>query len=453
MAITKIFDIASRSLAVYRRALDITSHNIANTNNPNFTRQRIVFASDFTDMNAGFVWGNGVKIADVLRYRDNFVETQTRIINSKYNDNKRQSELISNIESLFSEPSELGLGNLIGKFFASFSELAASPTSNPLRTSVLNAATSLASKVNNLNISLNGIKENIKTEFDEKLKNINKLLVQINQINKDIQSSQVKNVSINDLLDHRDKLLNELSKLANINIVTNSDNTVNVSLGGSFAVDAYHVTEFESYIDENKRIQMRIKGGTHPVILTDGEMNAISNVYNSKIPSYLQKLDRIVNTIVIEVNRIHSTGYSRTTPPQTGLNFFEEYKDGVLRINQLLVRNPNLISISSDGTQANGDKAIEISEIINQRIIDNSTIMEYYTSLINEIGNDGLLNKNLTEANQLVLEQLELQKQINSGVSLDEEMTNVLQFQRSYEASAKLIKVSDELLKTILELV
>lgn len=452
MAISKVFDIATRSLAVYRKAMDITSHNIANTNNPNFTRQRIVFSSDFTNVSAGIVWGNGVKIGDVVRYKDHFVENQTRVFNSKYNDNRRQSELISNIEKLFAEPTELGLGNMISKFFNSFSELAASPTSNPLRTAVLNAATNMATKINSLNNSLNDVKRNIKSEFEEKVKYVNNLLAQINQVNKDLKINQSKKMSVNDLLDHRDSLLKELSKLVNINITTASDNTISVSVGGSFAVDTYHLTEFEM-VEENGYLSMKMKGGTNPVILTDGEMNALSNVFTSKVTSYQQKLDRIVNTIVTEVNKIHTTGFSRTNPPQTNINFFEPYKDGVLRINELLLKNPNYISISSDGTLGNGDLALRISEIVDQKLIDNSTIMEYYSTLINEIGNDGLLNKNLTEANQLVLDQLEQQREITSGVSLDEEMTNVLQFQRSYEASAKLIKVSDELLKTILELV
>lgn len=452
MGISKVFDIATRSLAVYRKAMDITSHNIANTNNPNFTRQKIVFTSDFTDVSAGIVWGNGVKIGDVVRYKDNFVDNQTRIMNSKYNDSRRQSELISNVEKLFAEPTELGLGNMISKFFNSFSELASSPTSNPLRTGVLNAATNMVTKVNSLNHSLNDIKRNIKSEFDEKVKSVNNILKQINQVNKDLKINQAKNMSTNDLLDHRDTLLKDLSKLVNIHITTASDNTISVSVGGSFAVDAYHTTEFEM-VEENGYLSMRIKGGTNPVILTDGELNALLSVYTSKIPSYQQKIDRIVNTIVAEVNKIHNTGFSKTSPPQTNINFFEPYKDGVLRINELLLKNPNLISISSDGTLGNGDLALNISEIVDKKLIDNSTIMEYYTTLINELGNDGLLNKNLAEASQLVLDQLEQQREMASGVSLDEEMTNVLQFQRSYEASAKLIKVSDELLKTILELV
>lgn len=452
MAITKVFDIANRSLAVYRKALDVTSHNIANTGNPNFSRRKVILATDFSNLSSGLVWGNGVKIGEVLRFRDNFIEQQTRIMNSKFNDNRRQSELINNIEKIFAEPSELGLGNMISKFFNSFSELAASPTSNPLRTSVVNAATNLASKVNNLTKSLNDIRESIRLEFSDKVREVNKLLKEINQVNKDIRANQVNKVSTNDLLDYRDKLLNDLSKLANIHITTAEDDTVSVSIGGSFAVDAVHVTEFEMNTD-NGVLSLRVKGGTLPVILTDGEMNALTTVHNQKITSYRNKLDNIVNTIVTEVNRIHSQGYTRTTPPQTGINFFEGYADGVLRINQLIVRNPNLIAISSDGSAGNGDLANRISEIMDMKLIDNSTIMEYYTTLVNEIGNDGLLNKNLAEANQLVLNQLEIQKEVSSGVSLDEEMTNVIRYQRSYEASAKLIKVSDEMLRTILELV
>lgn len=452
MAISKVFDIAKRSLMVYRKALDVTSHNIANTNNPNFSRQKVIFTSDTSNLTSGLVWGNGVKISDVRRFRDNFIETQSRIVNSRYYDNKKQSDIISGVEKILSEPSEIGLGNLIGKFFNSFSELAASPTSNPLRSNVLNAATNLAAKVNMLNNSFNNIKESLKSEFDEKIKTINKLLLQINQLNRDIKSNQIKNITINDLLDNRDNLLLELSKLVNINVNLASDNSISVSIGGTFAVDLYHHSEFEM-IEENGQLGLRIKGSANTAILTDGELNAISNIYSTKLVSYKQKLDTVVNKIVEEVNKIHSVSYTKTTPPQTGLKFFEDYNGNTLNINSLILKNPNLLAISSDGSLGNGDNANKISELLDKKLIDNSTIMEYYLSFVNDVGNDVLINKNLAEANLLVIDQLQQQKQTYSGVSLDEEMTNILQFQRSYEASARLIKVADELLKTILELV
>lgn len=101
MALTKIFDISSRSLAVYRRALEVTSHNIVNSANPNYSRQRIVFETETSNLTAGLVWGNGVKISDVMRVRDRLVDAHIIGTNQKFSDSSRQSQLVSDVEKSF----------------------------------------------------------------------------------------------------------------------------------------------------------------------------------------------------------------------------------------------------------------------------------------------------------------------------------------------------------------
>ena len=101
MALTKIFDISSRSLAVYRRALEVTSHNIVNSANPNYSRQRIMLETETSNLTAGIVWGNGVKIDSVQRMRDKLVDAHILNTNQKFYDSKRKSELVSQIENVF----------------------------------------------------------------------------------------------------------------------------------------------------------------------------------------------------------------------------------------------------------------------------------------------------------------------------------------------------------------
>jgi len=450
--ITKIFDISSRSLSVYRRALEVTSHNIANANNPAFSRQRVIFETDISDLNAGKVWGNGVRISDVQRVRDSLIETHIREANSKFYNNSRQSQLINNIESYFSEPGDLGLSNLFAGFFNSFDELATSPNSTPLRMNVLNAANNLSAKVNTINQSFARLKQDIKDEFQNQVQAINTLLKQIHQINKEQFNNSYKGLAVNDLLDKRDDLIQQLSQIVNITVTIDQNNNANVSIGGALAVDGLHAAEFET-VESNGSLSIKLKNGGIPVILNGGNLNALSEVYSDKIPSYQKNLDQIVTAFVDAVNQVHKQGFSITNPSQTNLNFFDSYENGVLKVNQNILNNPALISVSADGDNGNGDIALQIAGLREAQLVNGSTIVDAYSALINGIGNDASLQTNYAQANNMVLSQLEDQRESLSGVSIDEEMTNVLKFQRSYEASAKLITVADEMIKTILEMV
>lgn len=452
MALTKIFDISNRTLAAYRRALEVTSHNIANAANPYFSRQRVIFESDISDLNGGFVWGNGVKIRDVQRVRDFLTDMQLRAANPKLYDSSKQSTLIGQVETIFSEPSDLGLSNLISQFFSSFQELSVTPNSSALRTAVVNAATNLGSKVNSINSSLATTKTDIRNEFKADVDAINSILQELQTVNAQQFDFNYKGAPINDLLDKRDQLIEELSSLVNVTVTIDSNNNAVVSIGGAFAVDRLYAAKFEM-VETNGKLSMQLEGSNAPVVLSGGELNALSDVYSNKIPEYQQRLDEIINQLVSSVNDIHSTGYTITNPQQTGVNFFEGYENGVLTINPDIVSDPNNIAISSDGTEGNGDLAITLAELNDAELLNGSTLIDSYSSLISDIGNTKSLADNFSEANQLVVDQLQSQKLSVSGVSVDEEMTNVLKFQRTYEAAAKLISVADELLQTLIDMV
>jgi len=452
MALTKIFDISSRSLAVYRRALEVTSHNIVNSANENYSRQRIMLETETSNLTAGIVWGNGVKIADVQRMRDKLVDAHIISTNQKFSDSSRQGDLIRQVEDLFSEPSDLGISNLMTTFFNSFNELAVSPNSLPLRTNILNAANNLSAKVTSINHSITSLKGDIKQEFQQKVNEVNSLLKQIHQINYEQFSNAYNGVPVNDLLDQRDALVDQLSKLVNITVVYDNTNSAVISIGGALAVDRMHSADFIAE-ENNGKLNLRVKDGSYPIVLTGGELNALSNVYSKKIPAYQEKLDSVINKLVEAVNAEHIQGYTISDPQETGLNFFEGYVNGELILNSEIVNDPNKIAISLDGTEGNGEIALRIAQLTDAKLLNGNTLQESYSALINDIGNDGMLQNNYTDANQIVLDELDQLKASQSGVSVDEEMTNVLKFQRTYEASAKLITIADDMLRTILEMV
>jgi flagellar hook-associated protein 1 FlgK len=194
-------------------------------------------------------------------------------------------------------------------------------------------------------------------------------------------------------------------------------------------------------------------GNSAPVNLTGGEINAVTDVYNTYIPNYQTSLDNYVNRLMTSVNTLHSTGYSITNSTQSGANFFDSYTNGTLNINKDLVSDPNKIAVSSDGTSGNGDIATNIAAIANQKDTSGNTLTDNYSALISKIGSDTQYATNQADSYNTLLTSLNNQKSSYSGVSLDEEMTNVIQYQRSYEACAKVISTANAMLQTLIGMI
>ncbi len=452
MAISSIFDLARRSLAVYQYAMDATSHNIANSSNPDYSRQQVIFSTERPLNLNNFTLGMGVKIDQLLRVRDDMTDRQIRTNNQNLSFNSKQSEILGQVETLFSEPSDLGLSSLTTDFFNSWNELAVTPNSQALRQEVVRSAQRLADKVGSINDGLKSTKSDLLNEAKGKVDEINASLKQIQAINQQIYESQAAGYGVNDLLDQRDKLLGTLSQDVNINVTYDSDNMANVSIGGVFAADRVSATEFKLGTNNDKLTLVTIDGNNSSK-LTGGELYGITNNYSTNIPKYQDNIDSLVNALVSRVNAVHQQGYTITDPPVTNVNFFEGYENGVLKINNDILQDTSNIAVSADGTEGNGDIAVAIAGISEQQIFNGMTISDGYSTLVSQIGTDKLSADQSLEANQMIDQQLQQRKAQISGVSIDEEMTNVIQYQKSYEASAKLITISNNMLDTLLNLV
>jgi len=452
MGISRVFDISQRSLATYQQALDITSHNIANASNPDYSRQKAVLSPEKSEYNGSLVFGTGVKLDLIQRQRDGLIDSQIRANNQKYSDNSKRSDILGQVEQLFGEPSDLGLSNTMDKFFNSWSEASVNPNSSSLRFNLLRASQNLSSKVNDVFQGVTDIKASLMSEAQTTVSAINDYLKEIQSLNSQIFEINIKNQQPNDLVDQRDAVIDKLSKLVNINVSTDSSNSAIISIGGVFAVDKTNAKEFQ-LSETNGKLTVASGADGFALNLTGGELYAVTDLYSKGLPSYTDKIDSIMNALTDAVNQAHVKGFSNTEPKQTGVNFFESYKEGVLKINQDILLDPNKIALSKDGTGGNGDIATTIADLRSSKLLNGTTLADAYGSLISEIGSQKQSSDQMVQSNQLILQQLDQQKSSISGVSIDEEMTNVIKFQRSYEASAKMIKVADEMLQTILNMV
>ncbi|MFA8341703.1 MAG: flagellar hook-associated protein FlgK [Rhodothermaceae bacterium] len=453
MSINKLLNISSNSLSVYQKALTVTSHNIANVNNENYSRQRALIIPEATDNLNGLIIGSGVTIEDISRVKNSLLEKQIINYNKQFGYTDQQEETLGAIEGLYSEPKDQGISTLLNKFFDSWDKLANDPSSQPYRDEVVNSANQLSTKMENIYEGTRRIQQDARQDAVQTVEQVNLHLQNIHSLNEQIYNQVALGSSPNDLLDERDKAILELSKLVNVNVTYGENQVASISIGNSFGADRKFHNEYE-VVEDNGKIIMRAKNDTsNQITVHEGKLAALIDLHNTEIPNQLQALDDFGNALVNQINSVHSTGYYSHDTPLTGENFSEIDGQGVLKINENILNDTKYIAVSKDGTKGNNELARAMAELKTYKDASGNTFEENYSKMISDIANKKKHNEQKSKSFELVIQQMNVQKAEYSGVSIDEEMVDVLKFQRSFDASAKLISIADELLQTLINLV
>lgn len=463
MGIGRLFDISVRAMSTYQRAIDVASQNISNAGNADYTRQKVVIATERTQ--AGI--GTGVKVQDVLRIRNDLLDSQIRKYQSSYSDANKRSELLSQIESVIAEPSDSGLATYFDEFFNSWDQLTTNPNSTQLRTQIIEKASRLSERMDEIFDGIDSTQSLLMQEAASKTNELNSYLKEIYELNKKIYESEAAGIKASELKDDRDALIDKVSELANVTVQINEKGAATVNIGGILSADQNVYAEFEMKLVDGK---MQLVAKDNPdarAVLNGGEIFAITDLYSNKIPQYKSDLEKIANTFAGKVNDLHVTGYTLSSSGSTtGIPFFGEldgsgnvinaFTNGKLNINSAILGDPSKIAASDAvNNDGNGNIANKIALLQDTKFseLSGQTILESYTSFLNNFGMEKTISDNKIESSGLVLQQLDTQKSSYSGVSIDEEMTNIIKYQKAYEAAAKLIQVVDEMLQTLMEVI
>lgn len=464
MGIGRLLDISVRSMAAYQRAMDVTSQNISNAGNPEYTRQKTIFATEETQAGIGM----GVKIQDILRIKNNLLDNQIRKYQSSLSDAEKRSELLQQIESVIAEPSDIGLSSYMTEFFNSWSQLATNPNSTQLRTQVIQKAQRLSERFAEIFEGFSSVQSVLQKEAVAKTNQLNEYLKEISEMNHRIYESEARGIKASELKDKRDTLIDKVSELANISVSYNEFGAAIINVGGVQGADQNGYTEFEvSFV--NNKMRITSKNDKNAIaLLNSGELFTASDLYSNRIPEYRNSLENVANAFIYKVNEFHMQGFTlvQNGSSSTGIPFFgnldingnviNAFVNGQLKINENILNNPKNIAVSSSANNdGNGSIANLIASLSDLKLgeLGDQSILESYTGFLNNFGVDKVVSDNKIESNSLVIQQLKNQKSSYSGVSIDEEMTNVIKFQRSYEAAAKLIKVVNDMMETIIQLV
>ncbi len=475
---------AKQALFAQQSALYTTGHNIANANTEGYTRQRVNFEAESAFPSAGRnrpgipgQIGTGVKAGSIQRVRDEFLDGQFRGENSLAGYWEKRAEVMGRMESLMNELNDTGLSASMDALWGSLQDLAVNPTNAGARSVVVQRGIAVADTFNYFNHSLTKIRADLKQELDVTIKSVNEVILpQIDDLNKSIKNLEINGYLPNDLYDERDRLIDQLSKLVDIDVDYSksashtSDMTqglVTVKMNGNVLVDgetgemntmSIHLDKNDSglnYVDSLQIGDQKIpltknsqgEGTIQSLIKAYGYQDGEEQIKGDYI-EMLGTLENIAEVFFDEFNKVNNEEYA----------FFEiDDESGEITVNQAIIDDPNLIAVGEDGTLSDGSNALRLADVFDMELTFGSgdqertaSVKDYYASVI------GSMAVQVEEANRMntntnvLLTQLDGQRQSVTSVSLDEEMTDMIKFQHAYNAAARSMTATDELLDRII---
>ncbi|MBI1755747.1 MAG: flagellar hook-associated protein FlgK [Fimbriimonas ginsengisoli] len=440
-------DIASQALRAFQRALDVTGHNISNVNTPGYSRQ----VTDFTEITPTTFFGTkvlalgqGVGIDAVNRIRDAFLDARMIAAQGDLGKSTTLSDGLKQVESAMNDTTGNGIGDALDQFFNAWSALASNPNDPATRVQVQQAGSLLAGKVRSAYQDLSTLKAQQQASVTGTLDQIDQLTATIADLNNQIRNKPTFGDVPNDLLDKRDQAIRELSGLVDIHTYDQSDGSVTITMNQLTLVDRGGARLIPRTFDTATG-QLSDANGTYDV--RGGKLAGVMQAVNT-ISGYQSQLDLLANTLRTQVNSVHATG---TNPlGTTGINFFNDAnpQTGAIDfdLDPAIKADAQAISSGASGNPGDGGLALSLSRLRDQTLagLGGQTVSGYYTGLVSQIGRDASSSQTTGSTQTAVVQQIDSQIQSASGVSLDDEMANMLRFQRSYQAAAKVLSVFDQ---------
>lgn len=498
-------EVAKQALFVQQSALHTTSHNIANANTKGYTRQRVNFESASAypagsrnrPQIPGQI-GTGVKAGSVDRIRVDYLDVQYRTENSQNGYWQELARTLGRVESLMNEPSDTGLAATLNDFWSALQDLSVNPDNSGARSVVVQRGAALADTFNYLSETINGFRNDVKQQIDQTALQVNNIIEQIHDINGQISRLEPHGYTTNDLYDKRDLLIDELSGifhikvtkapsadsapasadgLVTIELLTADGSTTGIKLveadGESLSFNRLEVEYGDQSQEKIKRFKFLNDEGNEESsidideieLLGNGSMKALYELYNDIFPDKLEELDQMAYLFATEFNKLHREG--KTLNGDDGEDFFGGFDTtdatGAAASIEVVIDDPGKIAAAyvekeQEFTVGNSSNIQRIIDMFDKPLLvdpDDGAegippVMEYYQSIIGELAVQTQQANQMADSTGVLRAQVDFQRQSVSAVSLDEEMTNLIQFQHAYNAAARNITAIDEMLDRII---
>jgi flagellar hook-associated protein 1 len=453
------------SLSTNQKAIEVTGNNIANVNNEDYSRQTPELSPTPTLNYKGLFVGTGVKISDITRNQDVFVNNQLQEKFADFGEANAKSSPLSELERVFSI-SEEGLATEIDKFFDSWQELSANPGGITERQMVIQQGALLSDAFKDATESLDSVQQNIDNSLVSKVAAINLNLEELAELNSRISTLETAGVSPNSFLDQRDAIVRELTEALGVQVYEDGGGMVSVQLPGgvplvqgteTLSLTGQVVGGLTQFSIQNNNVSIDIS-----VDDVGGEFKGMLEVRDTLIPDLNYSLDELAYNIVTSVNTQHQAGVG--LDGVSGRSFFADLDPdpaigipGACRNMSMALTSAMEVAAGTDtgdgAMSGDNSNALLVSSLATQKVINGtSSFTDFYGTLTGQVGLEGAQNSlKLSNADDTII-QLKNMRDGVQGVSLEEEMISLMQYQKGFEASAKFLTAVDEMMGTILSI-
>lgn len=447
-----LLEISKSGLKAAERSLSVTAHNIVNADTEGYSRQRI--DKHALDMRlTGFRTGLGVHVSGTTRLRDELTDVQMHGKRHSLGFMSQQSRVFEQLEASLASESGGDLDARLNKLFNMFSELSSDPQDNSVRNNLVVEARQLTEKFHELSRNVTRTSELTRDSGLGSIAEVNEILRDLASLNDSISRAQATGHPDHQSLDTQVKKLADLANLVDFDLMKTDTGSLELRIGGVQVLSDNKATTLMADIDDIARtFSLRMDSGKL-IRPTGGKLAADMQSYVKDIPDLLQRLDHLADTIVTEFNAIHEQGYG--LQDQTQRVFFdpEGRTAATIKLNPDIEYNHrNVAASAAPGEAGNGEMSRRISDLRNEKLLDGRKLVEFTVEIIAMPGTKVAALQSAIQTRDTELRMLEVQQQRTSGVSIDEEMSMLIQYQNAYQGAARVMAAGQNMYDTLLSL-
>lgn len=481
-----ILSIARTAISAHQAAVQVVSHNIANAETEGYSRQRAELVPSLPQRLAYGSLGTGVDIQNIVRVRETLLDANYRREAASAEGYSLRSDILSEIEGIFGEPSDQALAGALDAFWSSWSDLSNNPGSPSAQAVVRQRGIEVANTLNRFATRLSDVEATTRARLSTSVDEVNRLGAQLADLNKQITIAEVGGKQAPDLRDARDRIGDQLAKLTGGRLMPQQNGTLSFVIGGSAIVDGSSARAIE--IRTGPPMGVGIVGASDALGQVEGTLGAIATLLNSDIPDVRSKLDTLARGLVNGVNFLHTSGWTAagdalgganwdalTPPTGSRVDFFNPAgtSAATIAISSQVAANASVIA-SGSTQNAPGDNSLALAMAslrdstgvgALQAAMGNvafaaqvglpasTTFGDSFRNTVTNVGMQVRSAESSASVYETLATQAETRRSSVNGVSIDEELTLLMRHQQAFQAASRLVRTADELAQTLIEMV
>lgn len=454
-----LMGVVRSALSAEQTAIDVTANNVANQNTVGYTRQVVSFRATDTVALNGFEGKGGWVTASTASQRDRVLEQRLQQSTASASASAARLTALQNVQAQFgmtasdSNASGTALGSAVDSFFASLQSLTANPTDSATRTAVMTAASTLASAFNQ---AATGIANEVSTlnagiatdaqQIDGLTSTIAKLNNQIGELSPDKDAGTLE--------DQRQAAIQQLSNIVGVNQITTDHNGVTLTL----STGAVLVSGSNSFAVNTTNVNgaMQLTAGEPPsvqTVLDGGSIGGMTEARDQDLPGMLTQLDQLANAIGTAVNAQNQAGLTTSGAAGGAIFNLPPGVAGSAANIAVAITSGAGVATAGSGEGVNGTlNAAALAAVGSASIANGQTAADFFGDFIGQLGNTVQSATTDNTAQAAAQTQARTQRDAFSAVNLDDEASQLTQYQRSYEAAAKVFSIVNSMMADSLNL-